>query len=132
MLMRNIRRLAGSNFMYMFASLINVVRKRLRPGTLWFIRDPTDVDVSRPISLSWGGTDCQMQTNPLREILASPILTQLRKIIRSFMVYGAIILSCFGGLPWLCRACDIGLLPLRWNMTYVTSSAVVAPSLAFV
>lgn len=38
--------LAGTNFMFLFAQAVGVVRKCLRKGVLWFIRDPSDPDVS--------------------------------------------------------------------------------------
>lgn len=37
--------LAGTNFMFLFAQAISVIRKCLRKGVLWFIRDPTDPEV---------------------------------------------------------------------------------------
>lgn len=39
-------RLFGTNFMALFAETVSVLRKCLRKGVLWFIRDPTDPDVS--------------------------------------------------------------------------------------
>lgn len=39
------------------------------------------------------------------------------------MIYGAVILTCFGALPWLARYLDFGLFPLRWNMTRPVSAA---------
>lgn len=40
--------LAGTNFMYAFATWIAVVRKSIRKGVLWFIRDPSDPEVRHP------------------------------------------------------------------------------------
>lgn len=37
--------LAGTNFMFSFAQAISVVRKCIRKGVLYFIRDPSDPDV---------------------------------------------------------------------------------------
>ena len=65
----------------------------------------------------------QSQTNPLREILDTPSHKQAQKIGRSLLIYGAVILTCFGALPWLARYLDFGLFPLRWNMTRPISAA---------
>lgn len=91
--------LAGTNFMYLFATWISIVRKTFRKGVLWFIRDPADPD-----------------SNPLREILETPAFNQAKKIARSLLVYGGIVLSCFGTLPWVASYLNIGILPLRWNL----------------
>lgn len=38
--------LAGTNFMFSFAQAISIVRKCIRKGVLYFIRDPSDPNVS--------------------------------------------------------------------------------------
>lgn len=37
--------LAGTNFMFSFAQAISIVRKCIRKGVLYFIRDPSDPEV---------------------------------------------------------------------------------------
>jgi len=94
--------------MYAFATWISMVRKCIRKGVLWFIRDPSDP-----------------QTNPLREILETPAFNQAKKITRSLLVYGSIVLSCFGIFPWLSRLVTLGVFPLRWDMRWVRQTCVV-------
>lgn len=108
--------------MYSFATFISIVRKGIRKGVLWFIRDPTDPDVG---CARCGGKEIcsnadsltSPQTNPLREILETPAFSQAKKITRSLLVYGGIVLTSFGTLPWACRWLGLGILPLRWDMT---------------
>lgn len=59
------------------------------------------------------------QANPLREILETSALNQAKKIGRSLLVYGGIVLTCFGFFPWLSRIVSYGIFPLRYNMLLV-------------
>jgi E3 ubiquitin-protein ligase MARCH6 len=120
--------LAGTNFMFSFAQTISIVRKCIRKGVLYFIRDPSDPEVFSLLSFyhafSSKDTDLLLyyeiiQANPLREILETPAINQAKKISRSLLVYGGIIITCFGFFPWMSRLVPMGLFPLRWNMTYV-------------
>lgn len=43
--------LAGTNFMFSFAQVISIVRKCIRKGVLYFIRDPSDPEVSLHVCL---------------------------------------------------------------------------------
>jgi len=113
--------LTGTNFMFSFAQAISIVRKCIRKGVLYFIRDPSDPEVSFVLRVSSAGTLTHnvacLQANPLREILETPVYSQAKKITRSLLVYGGIVLTCFGLFPWLSRLVPLGIFPLRWDMT---------------
>lgn len=70
---------AGTLYMFHFAMFVSLCRDYVRPGTLYFIRDPNDP-----------------QFHPIREILERPTLHQLRKIGVSGIIYAVLILLCFG------------------------------------
>lgn len=115
--------------MFSFAQMISIVRKCIRKGVLYFIRDPSDPEVCflsllflpsisfrRTMLISYHNL-LITQANPLREILETPAINQAKKITRSLFVYGGIIITCFGFFPWVSRLVPMGLFPLRWNMT---------------
>lgn len=70
----------GSTFMYHFAIYVGVVREIIRPGVLWFIRDPNDP-----------------QFNAMRDIISRPVLSQIRKLLIGVVLYGSIIIGIVGG-----------------------------------
>lgn len=85
----------GTLYMFHFAMFVSMCRELVRPGTLYFIRDPNDP-----------------QFHPIREILERPTLHQLRKIGVSGVIYAFLILICFG---LVIKLVDLtgGVLPLR-------------------
>ncbi|KAI8373702.1 hypothetical protein BD560DRAFT_93314 [Blakeslea trispora] len=101
----------GTGFMFVFAVLVNYCRSVLRPGVMWFIRDPNDP-----------------QFHPIREIIERPGLFQLRKIIASALIYLAVIMVGVGGIV---HALDItsgqAILPLRWNFSFSRIPLSVVP-----
>ena len=54
---------AYGSFMYAFSSFLSYIRSTLRPGTIYFIRDPSDQTYS-----------------PVKDILERPTVSQLRKV----------------------------------------------------
>jgi E3 ubiquitin-protein ligase MARCH6 len=54
---------ADNSFMYAFSSFLSYIRSTLRPGTIYFIRDPSDQSYS-----------------PVKDILERPTMSQLRKV----------------------------------------------------
>ena len=86
---------AGTLYMFHFAMFVGMCRELVRPGTLYFIRDPNDP-----------------QFHPIREILERPTLHQLRKIGVSGVIYAMLILACFGVVVKIVEVCG-NVLPLR-------------------
>ena len=98
----------GTMFMYQFAILLATCRDILRPGCMWFIKDPQDPTF-----------------HPIRDILDRPTLAQLRKLCMSAMMYAVVISVGVGGIVWSLTIVRPPLLPLRWKMRYVYLFAIV-------
>ncbi|KAK3295221.1 uncharacterized protein B0H64DRAFT_142412 [Chaetomium fimeti] len=73
----------GTGYMFHFALFVSMCRKIMRKGVLYFIRDPDDPDF-----------------HPIRDVLERSVTTQLRKILFSAFVYGALVIVCLGGVVW--------------------------------
>jgi E3 ubiquitin-protein ligase DOA10 len=86
---------AGTLYMFHFAMFVSMCRDFVRPGTLYFIRDPNDP-----------------QFHPIREIIERPTLHQLRKIGVSGIIYAMLILLCFGLVVKAIDLCG-SVLPLQ-------------------
>ena len=57
-------------YRYQFAILLAGARTIMRPGAMWFIKDPSDANF-----------------HPIRDILERPALLQLRKLLFSAIMY---------------------------------------------
>ncbi|KAJ1306920.1 hypothetical protein OPQ81_007903 [Rhizoctonia solani] len=93
--------LVGTIFMYQFALTLGACRAVMRPGAMWFIKDPQDASFS-----------------PIRDILDKRVLTQLRKLAVSAVMYTVVIVVAVGSVVYTIRYAPIfsGILPLRGNM----------------
>lgn len=63
-----------------------------------FIRDPDDPTF-----------------HPVRDVLERSVTTQLRKILFSALVYGALVVVCLGGVVWGLSFSFKGVLPIHWS-----------------
>lgn len=90
----------GTGFMFLFAVLVTICRDIVRPGVMWFIRDPNDP-----------------QFHPIREIIERPILFQFKKIGASALIYLTVILVGVGGLVHVIHSLIPDILPLRWSLS---------------
>lgn len=63
-----------------------------------FIRDPDDPTF-----------------HPVRDVLERNVATQLRKILFSALVYGALVVICLGGVVWGLSYTFHGVLPIHWS-----------------
>ncbi|KAF5020966.1 hypothetical protein F66182_7012 [Fusarium sp. NRRL 66182] len=72
--------------------------KIMRPGVLYFIRDPDDPEF-----------------HPVRDVLERNLTTQLRKILFSAFVYGALVIICLGGVVWGLSYSVPGVLPVHYS-----------------
>ncbi|KAF8518939.1 hypothetical protein BU17DRAFT_48138, partial [Hysterangium stoloniferum] len=91
--------LIGTMFMYQFAILLATCRELLRPGCMWFIKDPQDPTF-----------------HPIRDILDRPTLAQLRKLCMSAGMYAGVISLGVGGIVRILGLFTPPMLPLRWKM----------------
>jgi E3 ubiquitin-protein ligase MARCH6 len=86
----------GTGYMFHFALFVSMCRKIMRRGVLYFIRDPDDPEF-----------------HPVRDVLERNVTTQLRKILFSAFVYGALVIVCLGGVVWGLSFCLPGILPIH-------------------
>jgi hypothetical protein len=90
----------GTGFMFLFAVLVTLCRDIVRPGVMWFIRDPNDP-----------------QFHPIREIVERPIFFQCKKIGASALIYLTVILIGVGGVVHTINTLAAHILPLRWSLS---------------
>jgi E3 ubiquitin-protein ligase MARCH6 len=103
----------GTCYMFHFALFVSMCRKIMRKGVLCkfippsyeytlilpdFIRDPDDPTF-----------------HPVRDVLERNVATQLRKILFSALVYGALVVICLGGVVWGLSFTFSGVLPIHWS-----------------
>ncbi|KAI9670030.1 MAG: hypothetical protein M1817_004510 [Caeruleum heppii] len=88
----------GTCYMFHFALFVSMCRRIMRPGVLYFIRDPDDPTF-----------------HPVRDVLERNVATQLRKITFSAIVYGALVIVCLGSVVWGLAISFEGVLPIHWS-----------------
>ncbi|KAF9266796.1 hypothetical protein L218DRAFT_955901 [Marasmius fiardii PR-910] len=90
--------IAGTMFMYSFAVLLSGCRSIIRPGAMWFIKDPQD-----------------QNSHPIRDILDRPTLIQLRKILVSGIMYSFVVICTVGSVAGLLLLGSRSIMPFRWK-----------------
>ncbi|KAJ2974458.1 hypothetical protein NUW58_g8651 [Xylaria curta] len=88
----------GTGYMFHFALFVSMCRKIMRKGVLYFIRDPDDPEF-----------------HPVRDVLERNVSTQLRKILFSAFVYGALVVICLGGVVWGLSVTLPSVLPIHYT-----------------
>ena len=88
----------GTGYMFHFALFVSMCRKIMRKGVLYFIRDPDDPEF-----------------HPVRDVLERNVTTQLRKILFSAFVYGALVIVCLGGVVWGLSYSLPSVLPIHYS-----------------
>ncbi|KAI1075415.1 hypothetical protein F5B20DRAFT_560266 [Whalleya microplaca] len=88
----------GTGYMFHFALFVSMCRKIMRKGVLYFIRDPDDPEF-----------------HPVRDVLERNVTTQLRKILFSAFVYGALVVVCLGGVVWGLSLALPSVLPIHYS-----------------
>ncbi|KAI8627295.1 hypothetical protein F5Y19DRAFT_174685 [Xylariaceae sp. FL1651] len=88
----------GTGYMFHFALFVSMCRKIMRKGVLYFIRDPDDPEF-----------------HPVRDVLERNVTTQLRKILFSAFVYGALVVICLGGVVWGLSFTMPNVLPIHYT-----------------
>ncbi|KAG6898308.1 hypothetical protein C0992_011899 [Termitomyces sp. T32_za158] len=89
---------AGTMFMYAFAVVLSGCRSVMRPGAMWFIKDPQDVN-----------------SHPIREILDRSTWEQLRKILISGVMYSCVVACVIGSVAGLLEIGHKSIMPIRWK-----------------
>ncbi len=86
---------------YTFAVLLSGCRSVMRPGAMWFIKDPQD-----------------QNSHPIRDILDRPTLVQLRKIFISGLMYSFVVACVVGSVAGLFLVGRKSIMPFRWKNRY--------------
>ncbi|KAJ3818347.1 hypothetical protein F5880DRAFT_1491547 [Lentinula raphanica] len=89
---------AGTMFMYSFAVMLSGCRSIMRPGGMWFIKDPQD-----------------QNAHPIRDILERAALVQLRKICISGLMYTFVVVCTVCSVHALLTLGQTIVLPFRWK-----------------
>ncbi|KAJ3098980.1 hypothetical protein HDU97_003545 [Phlyctochytrium planicorne] len=101
--------LTGTTFMFQFAVYVSTVRKVVRPGVVWFIRDPDDPAF-----------------HPMQDIIEKPILLQLRKLAVGTTTYSLVVISSVGGFVALVKLIELAtgattgpakIWPIKWEFS---------------
>ncbi|KAG0174690.1 hypothetical protein DFQ30_003160 [Apophysomyces sp. BC1015] len=87
----------GTGFMFHFAVFVTLCREVVRPGVMWFIRDPNDP-----------------QFHPVQEMIERPVFTLLRKISSSAVMYSTLIVMGIGSVTVVVSSYS-SIYPLRWS-----------------
>ncbi|KAL1899741.1 hypothetical protein Cpir12675_001240 [Ceratocystis pirilliformis] len=88
----------GTGYMFHFALFVSMCRKIMRKGVLYFIRDPDDPEF-----------------HPIRDVLERKFFAQVRKIMFSALVYGALIVVCLGGVVWGISLSCMDIFPIHYS-----------------
>lgn len=86
----------GTGFMFHFAVFVTLCREIVRPGVMWFIRDPNDP-----------------QFHPVQEMIERPVLSLMRKIGSSALMYFILIVAGIGTVA-VAVSQFTSVYPLRW------------------
>lgn len=71
----------------------------MRPGAMWFIKDPQDQNF-----------------HPIRDILERPTLVQIRKLLLSAVMYSLVIAVGVATISGILRVFSRTIMPLRWKI----------------
>ncbi|KXS21420.1 hypothetical protein M427DRAFT_142474 [Gonapodya prolifera JEL478] len=107
--------LAGTTYMFQFALYVSTVKKIVRKGVMWFIRDPNDP-----------------QFHPMMDIVERPVVVQLRKLGVSAFMYGVMVAGGVGGYVYGTKWLDQHVVsrlgsgpwriwPLKWELSETIS-----------
>jgi E3 ubiquitin-protein ligase MARCH6 len=91
---------------YLFAILLGGCRQIMRPGAMWFIKDPQNQNM-----------------HPIRDILDRPTFTHLYKLFQSAIMYALVVTCGVAQVAGLVQLLAPTILPLRWKPRCVINRA---------
>ncbi|WFD43722.1 RING-type E3 ubiquitin transferase [Malassezia psittaci] len=89
---------SGTIYMFHFAQFLSAIRSVVRPGVLCWMRDAADPDF-----------------HPIKEILETRSTLQLRRIVDSMLMYGAVLVFIVGITLRMITWTLPNVLPLNWH-----------------
>jgi E3 ubiquitin-protein ligase DOA10 len=96
--------ITGSLFMFQFANFVTSSREILRPGLLFFIRNPNDPNY-----------------HPMKEMVEKPLFYQIKRVIASAIIYSFIIFMLFGVSLQVTHTVFPSLFPLSISISSTTA-----------
>ena len=84
---------------YQFAVLLSGCRSIMRPGAMWFIKDPQDQNF-----------------HPIRDILERPTFVQIRKLVLSALMYALVVVCGVATVSGILRVFSQTIMPFRWKI----------------
>lgn len=75
----------------------------MRPGAMWFIKDPQDQNF-----------------HPIRDILERPTFVQIRKLLLSAVMYGLVVACGVATVSGILRVFSRTIMPFRWKIRCVS------------
>ncbi|GJJ72204.1 E3 ubiquitin-protein ligase MARCH6 [Entomortierella parvispora] len=100
--------IVGTIFVIYFSVFIGMCRTIVRPGVMWFIKNPSDEGF-----------------NPFRENLERPLTHQLKKLVKAAFMYLTLIALGFLLVTQTINFVFKGVFPLRGSMDPLSSSEIV-------
>ncbi|KAJ3216804.1 hypothetical protein HK099_005707, partial [Clydaea vesicula] len=95
--------ICGTICMFQLAGYVATIREIIRPGVMWFIRDPNDPEFQ-----------------PLNEIMTRTVLVQFKKLLVGTVMYSVLIFGGVGGVVACLKLFEIMfsvLFSSRFNLT---------------
>ena len=71
----------------------------MRPGAMWFIKDPQDQNF-----------------HPIRDILERPTFVQIRKLVLSALMYALVVVCGVSTVAGILRVFSQTIMPFRWKI----------------
>ncbi|KAF7554570.1 hypothetical protein G7046_g6779 [Stylonectria norvegica] len=106
----------GTGYMFHFALFVSMCRKIMRQGVLCKLSSSFLGTGSNPNSrLDFIRDPDDPEFHPVRDVLERPLTTQLRKILFSAFVYGALVIVCLGGVVWGLSYTMPDVLPVHYS-----------------
>lgn len=106
----------GTGYMFHFALFVSMCRKIMRPGVLCtWPRVSYSLDQLLTASIDFIRDPDDPEFHPVRDVLERNLTTQLRKILFSAFVYGALVIICLGGVVWGLSFAMPGVLPIHYS-----------------
>ena len=110
----------GTGYMFHFALFVSMCRKIMRKGVLCKYKAHLKLRVLRshsinPLVLDFIRDPDDPEFHPVRDVLERNVTTQLRKIMFSGLIYGALVVVCLGGVVWGLALALPNVLPIHYS-----------------
>jgi E3 ubiquitin-protein ligase MARCH6 len=105
----------GTGYMFHFALFVSMCRKIMRKGVLCKSRPSSHTEGPLLTVVDFIRDPDDPEFHPVRDVLERSVTTQLRKILFSAFVYGALVVVCLGGVVWSLSLALPSVLPIHYS-----------------